>query len=74
MIVYIFVIRMSRQEAINYLAEHTAIPDSQIETEIDRYITWPGQACGYKMGELEILRLRHKASSELGKFEINVNN
>jgi uncharacterized protein (DUF885 family) len=59
---------MSRQEAIDYLGNHTAIPRSQIETEIDRYITWPGQACGYKMGELEILWLRKKATRELGAY------
>ena len=62
---------MSRQEAIDYLANHTAIPLPQIKTEVDRYITWPGQAAGYKMGELEILRLRHKASKELGRLLID---
>ena len=60
---------MSRDEAINYIAEHTAMPRSQIEKEVDRYITWPGQACAYKMGELEILRLRNVAEQELRKSE-----
>ena len=62
-------LRMSRDEAINYIAEHTAMPRSQIEKEVDRYITWPGQACAYKMGELEILRLRNVAEKELGELE-----
>ncbi len=62
--------RMSRDEAIDYIADHTAIPRSQIVKEVDRYITWPGQACAYKMGELEILRLRRKAEQELGMSQI----
>ena len=57
---------MSRDDAIQYIADHTAMPRSQIEKEVDRYITWPGQACAYKMGEREILRLRNIAEQELG--------
>ena len=59
---------MTRAEAISYLAENTAIPHKQIETEVDRYITWPGQACSYKMGEMTILQLRREAEETLGKF------
>ena len=57
---------MSRDEAIAYLAEHTATPYVQIETEIDRYITWPGQACAYKMGEMVIHQLRRTSEEQLG--------
>ncbi len=65
--------RMSRDEAIEYIADHTAIPRSQIEKEVDRYITWPGQACAYKMGEREILRLRELAQNRLGNMACAVN-
>ena len=64
---------MSRDEAIEYIADHTAIPRSQIEKEVDRYITWPGQACAYKMGEREILRLRELAQNRLGNMACAVN-
>ena len=57
---------MSRDDAVQYIADHTAIPRSQIEKEVDRYITWPGQACAYKIGEREILRLRNMAEQKLG--------
>ena len=59
---------MSRDDAVQYIADHTAMPRSQIEKEVDRYITWPGQACAYKMGERQILRLRQIAEQELGNF------
>lgn len=57
---------MSRDEAVDYLAKHTAMPIKQVHTEIDRYITWPGQACAYKIGEQEILQMRKKAERLLG--------
>ena len=59
---------MSLDEAMQYMADHTVIPQEQIRTEIHRYITWPGQACAYKIGELEILRMRRKAEKMLGMF------
>ena len=60
----------SRQRAIDYLASHTALTQHEVETEVDRYISWPGQALAYKLGELTILRLRHEAESRLGsKFD-----
>jgi len=56
----------SRQEAIDYLGSRTALSLHEVTTEIDRYITWPGQALGYKMGELTIRRLRAEAEEALG--------
>ena len=61
----------TRQQAIDYLASHTALSLHEVETEIDRYISWPGQALSYKLGELEIEKLRKKAEAALGpKFDI----
>ncbi|WP_136161482.1 DUF885 domain-containing protein [Sphingomonas flavalba] len=60
----------SRDKAIAYLADHTALSQHEVETEVDRYISWPGQALAYKLGELTIRRLRAKAEAELGaKFD-----
>ena len=60
----------SRQQAIDYLASHTALTQHEVETEVDRYISWPGQALAYKIGELTILRLRKEAETTLGpKFD-----
>jgi uncharacterized protein (DUF885 family) len=56
----------SRQQAIDYLASHTALSQHEVETEVDRYISWPGQALSYKLGELTIRRLRSEAEKELG--------
>jgi uncharacterized protein (DUF885 family) len=61
----------SRQKAIDYLASHTALSTHEVETEVDRYISWPGQALAYKLGELTIRRMRAEAEKELGtKFDI----
>ena len=51
----------SRQQAIDYLANHTALSQHEVETEVDRYISWPGQALSYKLGELTIRRLRARS-------------
>ena len=60
----------SREQAIDYLASHTALTQHEVETEVDRYISWPGQALAYKLGELTILRLRKEAEATLGpKFD-----
>jgi uncharacterized protein (DUF885 family) len=60
----------SRQQAIDYLASHTALSQHEVQTEVDRYISWPGQALAYKLGELTILRLRKEAETTLGpKFD-----
>jgi uncharacterized protein (DUF885 family) len=60
----------SRKQAIDYLAGHTALSQHEVETEVDRYISWPGQALSYKLGELTIRRLRSEAEARLGtKFD-----
>jgi len=56
----------SRPQAIDYLASHTALSQHEVETEVDRYISWPGQALAYKLGELTILTLRKEAETTLG--------
>ncbi len=61
----------SRQQAIDFLAENTALSMHNVQTEIDRYISWPAQALSYKLGELTIRRLRQQAEQQLGdKFDI----
>lgn len=61
----------SRQQAIDYLASNTGFHPDYVAAEVDRYIVIPGQALGYKIGELDIKRLRAKAKAELGdKFDI----
>jgi uncharacterized protein (DUF885 family) len=61
----------TRQQMIDFFHEHTAMDDQNIETEVDRYIAWPGQALSYKMGQMKILELRDKAQRELGsKFDV----
>ena len=61
----------SRERAIEYMQANTGLSDTFIVAEVDRYIVWPGQALGYKLGELKIKELRAKASKTLGaKFNI----
>ncbi|XP_052784214.1 uncharacterized protein LOC128220023 [Mya arenaria] len=63
--------RWSREEAITYLQNYTAMAYGSAANEIDRYITWPGQACAYKVGEIKIRELRKHAEDELGsRFNI----
>ena len=56
----------SRQKAIDYLADNTALSLADVVSQIDRYITWPAQALAYKIGELKIRELRSVAEKELG--------
>ncbi|MFT3755370.1 MAG: DUF885 family protein [Pseudoxanthomonas sp.] len=61
----------SREQALAYLREHTALSEHEVTTEVDRYISWPGQALSYKLGEIAIVRLRELAERELGpKFDV----
>ena len=61
----------TRARAVRYFQTHTALSEQNIDTEVDRYIAWPGQALSYMVGELDILRLRRKAEKALGpRFDI----
>ena len=63
-------LQWSRQQAIDFMAEYTSLSLLNVVNEIDRYISWPGQALAYKLGELKIRELRTKAEKELGnKFD-----
>ncbi|WP_298900622.1 DUF885 family protein [uncultured Psychroserpens sp.] len=61
----------TRDQVVDYMSSNTALSLHEINTETDRYISWPGQALSYKIGELKIRELRKKAKKELGaKFDI----
>ncbi len=61
----------SRDRMIDYLASNTALPLHEVRTETDRYISWPGQALSYKLGELKIKELRGRAEAALGtRFDV----
>ena len=61
----------TRDQALTYLGENTALSKHEIRTEVDRYISWPGQALAYKIGELKIVELRARAKAALGdKFDL----
>jgi len=63
--------RWTREQAISYMAEKTGSAESDVISEIERYMAWPGQALGYKLGMLKILSLRDKAKERLGdKFDL----
>ena len=60
-----------REKAIDYMSHNCMMTLHKIENEVDRYITWPGQACSYKIGQMKIKELRLIAEKELGpKFDI----
>jgi len=61
----------SREKAVNFMLENSAMSRASVESEVDRYITWPGQACAYKIGERKMRDLRGMAEEQLGsKFNI----
>jgi uncharacterized protein (DUF885 family) len=61
----------TREQMVDYFHRYTAMDEPNIQNEVDRYIAWPGQALAYKLGQLEILKLREEARNKLGtKFDI----
>jgi uncharacterized protein (DUF885 family) len=61
----------SRDQMVAYFHRYTAMDEPNVQTEVDRYIAWPAQALAYKLGQLEILKLRQYAKDQLGtKFDI----
>ncbi len=63
--------KWTRQQVVQYFHDHTAQDEVDVQNETDRYIVWPGQALGYKIGQLKITELREKSRKELGdRFDI----
>jgi uncharacterized protein (DUF885 family) len=63
--------RWTRAQVVQFFHDHSAIDEVNVQAETDRYIAWPAQALGYKIGQLTILRLRKEAEDKLGpKFDI----
>ncbi|WP_348692436.1 DUF885 family protein [Duganella fentianensis] len=63
--------KWNRQQVVDFFHDHSGIEEVEVQSETDRYIVWPGQALGYKIGQLKILELRDYARKELGKdFDI----
>ena len=61
----------TRDQMVDYFHQHSAIPDADVQAEVDRYIAWPAQALGYKVGQLKLLELKAKAQQALGdRFDI----
>jgi uncharacterized protein (DUF885 family) len=61
----------SRQQMVDFFRQHTAMDEPNIQTEVDRYIAWPGQALAYKVGQMKILELRDRTRQKLlGDFDI----
>ncbi len=63
--------KWNRQQVVDFFHDHSGIEEVEVQSETDRYIVWPGQALGYKIGQLKILELRDYARKELGSsFDI----
>ena len=61
----------TREQSIRYMLDNSSMAESDVTAEVERYIVWPGQALGYKLGQLHITELRAKAQAELGaKFDV----
>jgi uncharacterized protein (DUF885 family) len=61
----------TRQQVVDFFHDHSAIAEPEVQSETNRYMAWPAQALGYKIGQLEILKLRQYAKDELGeKFDL----
>ena len=61
----------TREQSIQYMLDNSSMAESDVTAEVERYIVWPGQALGYKLGQLHITELRAKAQAELGaKFDV----
>jgi uncharacterized protein (DUF885 family) len=65
----------TREQGVKFFVEENGTNPLEAASEVDRYCSWPGQACGYKIGHTEINRLRQKAEAELGaRFDIRAFN
>jgi uncharacterized protein (DUF885 family) len=59
--------KWNRQQVVDFFHDHSGIEEVDVQSETDRYIVWPGQALGYKIGQLKIVALREYATQKLGK-------